>query len=610
MNVAIARFSRLLLFFVVVVGVCEPLIAQNVPVTTPPRTSGSSSLNLDLKFDEALGNTFYVDMLGLEASQMPFAPEVRVDPTRYILGPNDLLGVIIRGALSLNYRAIGVNVEGDIILPSVGTISVAGLSLVDARDAIREAVEKEFRNVTVQVSLDKPRPMSIHITGDIPYPGRVSVPYGTRLDVPLIGALMEISQASEGTDAEALSKALYPSSLELPGLSNTGLMSTGQETNSLRVMDLLNDGRWQLRSVEINKLDGTTYHADLYDYYFGGNLDANPILYDGDRIQITVLSDGDARVSISGAVKSPIEMPYRDDDTVEKLLRIAGGYTSNADVSKLNIFSLSSGGTSSVTVDLTNASGMNRQVEANDRLIVPRSFSATTNTRATVVGHAQMAGMYPIVDGVTTAYDLVQMAGGSDDDALGRAAFITRANPIVRDLRNSQDHNLAQLMRGSDQFVQGLNWFELEEKARQNRIYFNVDDEREMRAIRIFDGDSLIIPRDESTVFVYGQVAKPGIAEYQSNKSALDYIAQAGGFSISANRKNVYLIKAGSRNWVNALDSNIESGDWIYVDRIPLDDLTQQRLFRIQRQGLYTAAFTALVSAVSTTIAILIYYKN
>jgi protein involved in polysaccharide export with SLBB domain len=609
MNVAIARFSRLLLLFVVVVGVYVPVRAQNVPVTTPPRSTGSSSLNLDLKFDEALGNTFYVDMLGLEASQMPFAPEVRVDPTRYILGPNDLIGVIIRGALSLNYRAIGVNVEGDIILPSVGTIRVAGLNLVDARDAIRAEVEKGFRNVTVQMSLDKPRPMSIHITGDIPYPGRVSVPYGTRLDVPLMGALMEIASTS-GTDLGTPTKALYPSSLEIPGLASTEMGSEIEGSANPRVSDLLNDSIWQLRSIQINKLDGSTFYADLYDYYYGGNLDANPILYDGDRIQISILSDGDARVSISGAVKSPIELPYREDDTIEKLLRIAGGYTSNADVSKLNVFSLNSSGTSSISVDVTNEAGMNRSVEPNDRLIVPKSSSATTNTRATVVGHAQMAGMFPIVDGVTTAYDLMQMAGGSTDDALSKAAYITRSNPVIRDLRTTQDPNLAQLLRGSDQYVEGLNWFELEEKARQNRIYFNVDDEREMRAIRVFDGDSLIIPRDESTVFVYGQVAKPGITEFKSNQSALDYIAQAGGFSISANRKNVYLIKAGSRNWVNALDSNVESGDWIYVDRVPLDDLAQRRLFRIQRQGLYTAAFTALVSAVSTTIAILIYYKN
>src|SRR5690606_16533495 len=154
---------------------------------------------------------------------------------------NDLIGVIIRGALSLNYRAMGVNVEGDVILPSVGTIRVAGLNLVDAREAIREEVEKDFRNVTVQVSLDKPRPMSVHITGDIPYPGRVAVPYGTRLDVPLLGALLEIPTDEEPpATGGSLTRGLFPSYFDVPGMSSNSMseLSNTSDRPILTMADL------------------------------------------------------------------------------------------------------------------------------------------------------------------------------------------------------------------------------------------------------------------------------------------------------------------------------------------------------------------------------------
>ncbi len=618
MNMAFAGVLRRACTLLLIAGLGTPLVAQNLP-TRQSSSGGGSSVNLDFKIDESLGTTFYVDMLGLEAAKLPFSPEVRVDPSRYIIGPNDLIGVIITGTFSLNYRAMGVNIEGDVYLPSVGTVQIAGLSLLDARTAIKNAVEKQYRNVMVDVMLDKPRPLTVHVTGDIPYPGRVSLPYGTRLDVPLLGALIEIPSAeSSRADLDGVSRTLSPTSLEIPGLSSNSMLgqsSVGAKAMSVKA--LLDSEIFQLRSIRIIRSDGSTVLADLYDYYYGGNLDANLILQDSDQVQLMRTSTSDARVSLSGAVYTSMDMQYRGDDTFDRLLRITGGFTSNADTTNISIYRTDAGGTKLVTIDLRQASARKTALLPNDRIVVNEKSREYLNARATVLGRARSSGIYPISDGVTTAYEVLSMAGGLDSDALAKGAFISRKGADINDKSTPPQSDMAQLMRSSDQYLQGLNWFELEEKARKNRVYLDVSNEQSLRSIRMYDGDSLFIPRNEGTVFVYGQVNNPGFVEFSSSNSTADYLSKAGGFSLAANPEKVYVIKAGARTWTDARYTSIESGDWVYVERVPIDDLAQQRIyelqkqgFKIQRQGLIFTAFTALVSAVSTTVAILIYYKN
>lgn len=610
MYMAFAGAIRQVVAVLLVAALSTPLLAQNLPTRPPTSSSGSSSVNLDFKFDETLGTTFYIDMLGLEAAKLPFSPEVRVDPNQYIVGPSDLIGVIITGTLSLNYRALGVNVEGDLFLPAIGPVSVAGLTLSEAKTQITEAVGKQFRNVMVDVMLDKPRAMTIHVTGDVPFPGRVSVPYGTRLDVPLMGALLEMSAESTSSGAEAsLTKTLAPTSVEIPGLSSqTSSLSTSADDLQMSTRALLESEKWQLRSIRIQRGDEVLM-ADLHDYYYGGNLVANPLLQDGDRIQIGRANVSDARISLSGAVYMPVDLSYRPDDTLEKLLRMAGGVTSNADTTAISIYRTDRNGTRVISTAL-DARARQMTLEPNDRIVVSELSKDKLNTRATVLGRAYTTGIFPVRDGVTTAYELLELAGGPAEDALLKGAYIKRADPVDEMGRPQSQENISQLLRSSDQYIQGLNWFEVEEKARKNRIYLNLADEQSLRAVRMYDGDSLFIPRDEMNVFVYGQVDKPGFVQFDGSTTLDDYLRQAGGFSISADPKKVYLIKAGTKTWTDARTATIESGDWIYVDRVPLDDLNQRRLYKVQRQGLLTSALTVLFSAMSTTITILIYYRN
>lgn len=590
-----------------VAALSTPLLAQNLPTRPPSSSGGSSSVNLDFKFDETLGTTFYIDMLGLEAAKLPFSPEVRVDPSQYVLGPSDLIGVIITGTLSLNYRALGVNVEGDLYLPSIGSVSVAGLTLNQAKDRITEEVNKQFRNVMVDVMLDKPRAMTIHVTGDVPYPGRVSVPYGTRLDVPLSGALLTMPESADAQPMQgSLTRQLFPSFIDIPGLSSNGLSEPGESPSNFTLVDLLRDGKYQFRNIEIHRANGVVIFADLFDYYWGGNLEGNPILLDGDHVRITISQESDARISISGAVHFPKEVPFRKGDNISKLLRIVGGFTSNADSTKVTIYRPTGMAVEVIELPLNHSSAA-EALQPNDRVIVHSLPLDQSNFSASVTGHVSTPGIYPIRENATTAWDLLNFAGGLSNDALGRAAFIVRSKPPVANQPDLARVSTRDIMRGSDQMVQGLSWLELEQRINKNRIFLDASNATQLKAIRIMDGDSLVVPRDMRTVYVYGQVNRPGYVEYRDDADASYYLEATGGFTKSSDPKRVYLIRAGSLAWSDARTSAIESGDMIYVDRVLLDDNLQKRNFLVQRQTFFA---TLVLTISSTTFAILNYLRN
>jgi len=585
----------------------QTLSAQGIPANKQSRPQQSK---LQLEFDPTSGNIFYTDFIGLEASLQLFSPGAFINPNDYILGANDLLGIVISGTMTLNYRALGVNSEGEIIVPSIGTIKVGGLNLTQARELITKEVGKNYRNVQVSVSIDKPRPLSIYISGDIPYPGRIAVPYGTRLDVPLLRSIFEFrGQETEINSGTSLTKILYPSFSDFPGLSE----KADDYANAViarpltSVGKLLREDKYQLRNIEIRRGDGSKIRADMFSYFYGGSLDANPVLLNDDHIVISLIKENDPQVSISGAVNVSMKIPYRTGDTVKGLLSIAGGFSSNADTTNIVIFRPNHNGIEQIALSSTSSLFTDLNILPYDRIVVTSLPIDQRMFSATVVGRVKNSGIYPIREGISTAFDLLTMADGALPDAALKGAYIKRTKETVQDNPGINSVGFRDIMRGSDQMIQGLSWLELEQRARKNRIYLNLGDSDQLKKIRIMDGDSLVIPQDLKTVYVYGQVDQPGYVDFEVGRDASFYINQSGGLSISSNPRKVYVIKAGTLAWSDASNTLIESGDMIYVDRILLDDNIQRRAFLRQSQSLYTSI---VLSLVTTTLSVISFFRN
>ncbi|MGH9605622.1 MAG: SLBB domain-containing protein [Terracidiphilus sp.] len=95
-------------------------------------------------------------------------------PPDYVIGPDDVLRIRIWG--QINFQAdVRVDRSGDIYLPQVGTVHVAGLpfSAIDAH--LRQAIGRVYRNFDLSVDLGQIRSIEIYVSGEARRPGMYTV---------------------------------------------------------------------------------------------------------------------------------------------------------------------------------------------------------------------------------------------------------------------------------------------------------------------------------------------------------------------------------------------------------------------------------------------------
>ena len=107
----------------------------------------------------------------LDTSQILF--DYKIDPARYILGPGDELGIYFWGENDKEFRNT-VSPEGLLIIPTVGAIEVAEMTLEAAIQSIKEKVDTKYNGLDITVFLVKPRQFRLFISGLVLQPGMIS----------------------------------------------------------------------------------------------------------------------------------------------------------------------------------------------------------------------------------------------------------------------------------------------------------------------------------------------------------------------------------------------------------------------------------------------------
>lgn len=92
----------------------------------------------------------------------------------YVLGPGDGVSVDMWGAVSRRLRLI-VDREGRLSLPEVGPLLVAGKSLAEVQESVQKTLRTQFRNVSADVSLLRLRAIRVYVVGDVVRPGAYDV---------------------------------------------------------------------------------------------------------------------------------------------------------------------------------------------------------------------------------------------------------------------------------------------------------------------------------------------------------------------------------------------------------------------------------------------------
>ena len=98
------------------------------------------------------------------------------------------------------------------------------------------------------------------------------------------------------------------------------------------------------------------------------------------------------------------------------------------------------------------------------------------------------------------------------------------------------------------------------------------------------DGDLVVIPEDQGSVRVFGQVARPGLVPFEGGLSVAEYVTRAGGRGPDATE--AYLVEAATGRLVSDEEAPVLPGDNVFVDRDPLASGAEFASLSIQERQL------------------------
>ena len=95
-------------------------------------------------------------------------------PGDYVIGPDDELQIRIWGQINADLRVV-VDRSGQIYIPRVGQISVAGVHYSDLDQHLKSEILKVFHNFNLTVSIGRIRSIQVFVVGQARYPGTYTI---------------------------------------------------------------------------------------------------------------------------------------------------------------------------------------------------------------------------------------------------------------------------------------------------------------------------------------------------------------------------------------------------------------------------------------------------
>lgn len=311
---------------------------------------------------------------------LTFAPSMSMaTPPNYILSAGDELNVTVWGSVEETY-ALTVTPEGNINIPNVGLVNVAGVTVSAAEKRIKSRLVAVFSGLEdgtahAKVTLGNIRSIKINIVGEAFRPGTYTLP-----------------------SLATLFNALYAAG----GVSDIG---------SLRNIKLYRNGEQKAT-------------LDVYDYLLKGKTEVDMRLEDGDMI---VVAPYDNIVTITGNVKRPRKYELKRDENLATLIAYAGDFTGDAYTENVAVSRRSSGRQYSIhTVKKPDFTEFN--LFDRDSIAVGKILSDYSN-RITITGAVWREGDYELSAQTNSVAKLLEMAEGLTPDAFAGRGLIIRTKP-------------------------------------------------------------------------------------------------------------------------------------------------------------------------------------
>jgi len=378
-----------------------------------------------------------------------------------------------------------------------------------------------------------------------------------------------------------------------------------------------------LRDITLKRASGEVLKIDLQKFRMDGDFSNNPYLKNDDVIIFPQPDLEHNSFTVSGAVNNPGKFFYMEGDHLQDALELAQGINkAYENVEDVEIHRLNSEG-NTLSVIKTDINS-NPPIERGDGIIVVASETQKKGFGVIVSGEVNNPGRIPITKNSTTISQVIKRAGGFKEDASLRRSKLYTGNSLPLLLENFYGIKITDtpdiLDKDMNDFLlrfQNYMMYRMSNVDELDSAYFFLENELRIMLEKgpidftklndttsnvsnyiVSDGDVIIIPSQEKTVYVFGQVAKPGKVNYDPGKDYNYYLNEAGGKGEFA-RDDIMLIKAATNEWIHADNENakIEEGDYLYVPRT----LSKSINYYIKTGSLYLGIISSLA-----TIALLI----
>ena len=344
-----------------------------------------SLLTLSLSFSENFSHVNASDDLNKVVNNQISPNEVDPDPLLlrdfYILGPGDVVEIKFIGVDELS-GIYSIMKDGNIQLPLLGTKSINGLTLDEARVKLVELYKNDLLMPQIDLSLKSSRPVRVSLVGEVDRPGSYS---------------LDNSLGSQ-TVVDAIQKA-------------GGLTFESDITNILLY-----------RKMPGNEDNFKNTSLDLLNMIRTGDQTNNPILFDGDTIKISKLLDKTNKIEnipnnltpetikiyVIGEVNSPGMKNVDAKTRISQAILLAGGPRNWRYQDKIDLLRVNRNGSVDVKKISFNKEGLSKKsnsISLRDGDIIrvkTNTFGKSTDTIRTFIPAIRdmysLYGVYKLIE--------------------------------------------------------------------------------------------------------------------------------------------------------------------------------------------------------------------
>ena len=462
--------------------------------------------------------------------------------SNYILDVDDLVSIQYLGDSQDSFE-IRIDRAGNVVLPEIGILKIAGLSVSQANTQLNQSLNRVLINTSAVLTLKEIRDINVLVTGFVENPGIYVL--------------------------SGYSNILYV-------LNSAGGISA--------------NGSY--RNIMVKRKGKIVHELDLYDIFVGGDTLSNISLRSGDSV---VVEASNNFIPLMGAVNRQAIYEFKDGESVDDIISFAGGIS--LDVNQDNKFLLirQDGDVIKFIEENLNI-GSNINLFRNDRLFIKfNDYKKDSmflsekedfiNNPVVVTGAVKFPGEY-YIDQNQTLSELISEFGGFRDDAyiFGAALFNEDAANLEKEF-NSRLYNdaiksvanVGSVARTDNLGSLSSLLSEFNEIEPKGRIVteFSIDKLRADEELNyiLSPGDKIHVPYYKKIVYVFGEVLNPGTQVFVSDMKVEDFIKKSGGFNDYADKSSVIIVHPNGESEKVALKlftnnkSNLYAGSVIYVPR-------------------------------------------